>query len=129
MVRSRSIAILSIVATIGVGGVATASTPPASRTVNAPTASNQTVRLHVGDKLRVHLPTSFRRPTSSQPNVLKRISSWGGYPTTDDAHATFQALAVGRSDVSSETDYACLHATPRCEIAQQVWVVHVIVTP
>jgi hypothetical protein len=59
--------------------------------------------------------------------VLQRLSYSGGYPTATDARATFRAVTTGRADVSSVTDAACLHTTPRCEIAQQMWVVHVIV--
>ena len=126
--RLRPLAILCVVAALGVGGSASAATSQ-PRTIKAPTESNQTVRLHVGDKLRVHLGTSFRRPTSSDRTVIHRISHSGGYPTNDDARATFKALSVGRADISSTTDAACLHTQPMCEIAQQNWVVHVVVKP
>jgi hypothetical protein len=124
--RSRTVAILSLVAALGVSTQASATTRE-PRTITAPSESNQTVRMHVGDKLKVHLGTSFRRPTSSDRTVIHRIHYTGGYPTSEDARATFKALAVGRADISSTTDAPCLHSTPRCEIAQQIWVVHVIV--
>jgi len=97
------------------------------QTYVAPTQSGQTVRMHVGDKLRVHLGSSFRRPTSSDRTVIHRISYSGGYPTSEDARATFKALSTGRASLSSETDAQCLHTTPHCEIAQQAWFVRIIV--
>mgnify|MGYP001550436798 CR=1 FL=1 len=102
-------------------------TKPPPRVVLAPSRSNQTVHLHVGDRLKVRLGTSYRRPKSSRPKVLERLGYSGGYPSSVDARATFKALRTGRADVSSVTDYPCLHTTPRCAIAQQIWTVHVVV--
>lgn len=119
-------AILCCVGILSLGTAGASARTP--QTFTAPAASGQTVRLHVGDKLKVHLGTSFRRPTSTNRAVIHRISYLGGYPTTDDARATFKALSVGKADIHSETDAPCLHSTPRCEIAQQEWIVHVIVT-
>ncbi|HWC35255.1 MAG TPA: hypothetical protein VG650_10550 [Mycobacteriales bacterium] len=126
--RLRTLAILSCAGALTPGALSPAAAVPSHplHTV-APTQSDQTVKLHVGDRLKVHLGTSFRRPTSSDRTVIHRISHSGGYPTNEDARATFKALAPGRADISSTTDAACLHATPRCMIAQQIWVVHVIV--
>ena len=56
-----------------------------------------------------------------------RTSASGGYPTGQQVHATFTAGSGGTADLSSYTDYACLHTTPRCAIAQQEWIVHIIV--
>jgi hypothetical protein len=125
-VRSRSIAILALAAVLGAGSSVSAATTH-RRTITAPAESGQTVRLHVGDKLKVHLGTSFRRPTATDRTVIHRIHHSGGYPTGERARATFKALAAGRADITSTTDAPCLHATPRCEIAQRRWVVHVVV--
>ena len=124
--RSRSFATLCLIAVLGASGSASATTRQ-PRTVTAPTESNQTVHLHGGDRLKVHLGTAYRRPHSSRPKVLERLSYSGGYPTETDARATFKAITPGHADVSSITDAQCLHTTPMCEIAQQMWVVHVIV--
>jgi hypothetical protein len=128
-VRSRLIAILCVAAALAAGTTSASARTHHPHTVTAPTASNQTVRLHVGDRLKVHLGTAYRRPHSSRPRVLQRLRYSGGYPTGDDARATFKAVAAGHADVSSMTDAPCLHTTPRCEIAQQLWVVHVVVKP
>jgi hypothetical protein len=113
---------------LGAGSSASAATTH-RRTTTAPAESGKTVRLHVGDKLRVHLGPSFRRPTSTDRAVIHRIHYRGGYPTAADAHATFRTRSTGRADITSVTDARCLHAEPRCMIAQQSWVVHVIVRP
>lgn len=125
--RSRTFAALALVAALGVSSSVSASTSPPPRTVTAPTASGQTVRLHVGDRLKVQLDSSFHRPRSSNRSVLARRSAAGGYPSTEDAQATFKALVRGRADVTSQSDNTCLHEAPPCEIAQQVYVLHVIV--
>jgi len=128
VMRTRVVAISCCISalSLGVGG-ATAATPRPPRTFTAPSQSNQTVHMHVGDKLKVHLGTSYRHPHSSRPKVLERLSYSGGYGTNTDARATFKAIATGRADVTAETDYPCLHTTPRCELAQQIYVVHVVV--
>jgi len=126
-VRWRTPTTLLLVAVLTAGASSATASTREPRTIKAPTESNQTVRLHVGDKLKVHLGTSFRRPTSTDRSVIHRISYSGGYPTTEDARASFKAMSPGRADISSTTDAACLHAEPRCMIAQQMWTVHVIV--
>jgi hypothetical protein len=118
---------LGLVAVLSVGTITATAATRDPRTIKAPTESNQTVRLHVGDKLKVHLRTSFRPPTSSDRSVIHRVHHSGGYPTSYDARATFKALAAGRADITSVTDAACLHSEPRCMLAQQNWIVHVIV--
>lgn len=85
------------------------------------------MHLRVGDRLTVTLGSSYRRPVSSNRFVIIRRRAAGGYPTGQEMTATFKAVTAGRASVSSETDAACLHVTPRCEIAQQIWVVHIVV--
>ena len=43
------------------------------------------------------------------------------------ARATFVAVRVGRAFLFSMTDAPCLHAKPRCMIAQRLWRVTIIV--
>jgi hypothetical protein len=126
-VRLRTPAIVGLVVALSAGTASASASTRDPRPITAPIESNQTVRLHIGDKLKVHLGTSFRRPTSSNRAVIHRIRYSGGYPTSDDARATFKAMSAGRADITSTTDAACLHSEPRCMIAQQLWVVHVIV--
>ncbi|HVV76577.1 MAG TPA: hypothetical protein VHC43_11115 [Mycobacteriales bacterium] len=131
--RTRLFAAIGCVAAITLSTGAVAAPHQASiasrtpRTFIAPTQSGQTVRMHVGDKLKITLGASFRRPTSTNRAVIHRINHSGGYPTNETARATFKAMSAGKAVISSETDAPCLHATPRCEIAQQAWFVHVIV--
>jgi hypothetical protein len=89
--------------------------------------SGSTVVLRVGEYLRVELDAAYRQPTSSRRGVMKRTSATGGYPTGRRMVAVFRAVAVGRADVTSSTDYACLHTTPSCALPQQLWIVHVVV--
>lgn len=126
--RSLTVAVIGCIGalTLTAGG-ATATAQPAHHTITAPTQNDQTVHMHVGDKLKVHLSSSFRRPTSTHPKALKRVRYTGGYGTGENLTATFKALTKGRADVSSVTDYPCRHTTPPCELAQQGWVVHVVV--
>jgi len=104
-------------------------TPPANgRQVVTTNDSGATVRLRAGDTLEVRLDSDFDPPTASGGDVLVRTSSYGGYPTGHPVDAVFRANAAGQADVSSSTDYACLHTTPSCELPQRQWTVHVVVT-
>lgn len=125
-----------------VAGTVSASPAPAPTPTRAPTPSatpraaghtltganaGSTVHVHVGDTIAVDLGSSFHQPVSSDSAVLERISSSGGYGTDQDARATFRALSKGSAALSSYNDYPCLHTTPPCEIAQQQWMVQVVV--
>lgn len=126
--RIRVLATVAAVASLGLGaGGAAAAPSQAAHTYSAPAQSGQTVRMHVGDKLRVQLRSSYDPPTSSRPDRLRRVRYSGGYPTGQPLTAVFKALRTGRAEVSAQTDYPCLHTTPRCEIAQQMYVVHVVI--
>ena len=91
----------------------------------------RTIHVVVGDKISVRLPDGsgggYHRPRSSDSTVAQRIWAAGGYPSADDARATFIARHRGKADLTATTDYPCLHTTPRCMIAQREWVVHVVV--
>lgn len=85
-----------------------------------------TVVLSVGQSVEVRLPADYDPPTSSRSAVARALSR-GGYPTGQPVQATFRAEHAGRADLTSETDYGCLHTTPRCELPQRIWIVHVVV--
>jgi hypothetical protein len=89
--------------------------------------SGATIRLKVGEIVKVSLPSEYDKP-NAQSDVISRVSSTGGYPTGKPLDATFRAERVGRTDMTSTTDYACLHAQPRCMLPQREWIVHVIVS-
>lgn len=89
--------------------------------------SGATIKLKVGDLVNVSLPSEYDPPTA-QGSVLTRQASTGGYPTGQRLEATFRATSTGRTDVTSSTDYACLHTQPMCMIPQRLWIVHVIVS-
>jgi hypothetical protein len=89
--------------------------------------SGAKIKLKVGDLAKVSLPSEYDPPTA-QGDVLTRVSSTGGYPTGQRLEATFRAAHTGRADITSSTDYACLHTSPMCMIPQRLWIVHVIVS-
>jgi len=89
--------------------------------------SGSTVELKVGESFRVELDANYQPATARPDGVLERTSETGGYPTGQPMIAVFKAIAAGQADVESTTDYACLHATPRCALPQQLWMVHVVV--
>lgn len=127
-VASAGTATASPAATVTPGRSTTPSPTPTytgSRTVTE-SDSGATVTLTVGETLAVVLPSQYDPPNSSGPAMVRESSS-GGYPSGNELHATFRAASAGRADITSTTDYPCLHTTPRCEIAQRIWVVHVIV--
>ena len=89
--------------------------------------SGATIDLKVGEIVKVSLPSEYD-PPHAQSDVMTRVSSRGGYPSGQPLEATFRADRVGRTDITSTTDYACLHTQPMCMIAQREWIVHVIVS-
>jgi len=90
--------------------------------------SGKTIRLKVGQKLVVRLPSEYRPATAADQQVLVRTSATGGYPTTREMVAVFEARRGGQASVEASTDYACLHATPSCALPQRLWSVTVVVT-
>jgi hypothetical protein len=92
--------------------------------------SGRTIHVSIGDVVKVRLPGGsggYHRPRTSDRDVVRRTSASGGYPSDDDARARFRALAHGTVDLTSYTDYQCLHTEPRCLPPQREWVVHVVV--
>ena len=89
----------------------------------------RTVRLPVGYRLRVRLTTgTWDPPQSSDSAVVVRRSSSGGYPTDQAVDAIFDAVAAGGADVTAQSDAACFHTQPPCQMAQRQWSVHVVVS-
>jgi len=89
--------------------------------------SGATIKLKAGNLVKVSLPSEYDTPTA-QGTVLTRVSSTGGYPTGKPLEATFRAQSTGRTDITSSTDYACLHTQPMCMIPQRLWIVHAVVS-
>jgi hypothetical protein len=101
------------------------SPPSASPDVTVTEADNQrTVSLKVGQTLGVSLAAEFRTPKASG-SALAPVSASGGYPTGQPVSALFRAVSPGSADVTTTSDYACLHATPPCTVPVRLWVVHV----
>lgn len=102
-------------------------TPPptvtGARTLNEQD-SGTTVILRVGETVGVILPSDYHQP-SGRGDAIERTHAGGGYPTGSRATATFTAVRTGSAEISSTTDYACLHATPSCALPQQLWSVRV----
>ena len=126
-------------ATIDPAGTATASpktstsspdpTPSSKATVSGSTSLTEedagtTVTLKVGESVRVVLPAEYHQP-EAQGSAVERTASSGGYPSASPATATFVATAAGTAQISSTTDYACLHATPSCSLPQRLWSVQI----
>jgi hypothetical protein len=94
--------------------------------------SGRTIHVSVGDVVKVRLPGGsgggYHRPRTSDRDVVRRTSATGGYPSDDDARASFRARHRGTADLTSYTDYRCLHTEPRCLPPQRQWTVHVVVS-
>jgi hypothetical protein len=59
---------------------------------------------------------------------VRRDTAGGGYPSDQPARAHFTATRPGTADLTSTTDFTCLHTQPRCLPPQHQWTVHLIVT-
>jgi hypothetical protein len=125
--------VISRLLAIAAALVALSGTPAAASTHHRylhESDSGRTIHVVSGDKISVRLPGGnggYHRPRSSDESIADRIWSTGGYPSDDDARATFVARHRGKADVTSYTDFACLHTTPRCLPPQKMWVVHIVV--
>ncbi|NUR99110.1 MAG: hypothetical protein HOV67_28110 [Kribbellaceae bacterium] len=85
-----------------------------------------TLKLSVGESATVSLPAEYDPPRATG-SALTKGAATGGFPTGRPVEASFTAARPGRAELMSATDYACLHATPRCGTAQQLWRIHVLV--
>ena len=86
--------------------------------------SGSTVTVKVGQTVAVSLGAEYRPTTVSGP-ALVLVSTSGGYPTGQPLAEYYRAQATGSVDLSTMTEYACLHTTPRCTLPQRLWRVHV----
>ena len=103
----------------------TSSPPPGGPDRTVTQADDQsTVTLVVGQTLGVSLGAEFLTPTVGGA-ALARLSTSGGYPTGQPLAALYRAVAPGSVDVTTHSDYACLHATPPCSVPIRLWSVHV----
>jgi hypothetical protein len=106
------------------------SPPPTSPPAGSPDVavgdsdSQSTVTLVVGQTLGVSLGAEFLPPTATGA-ALARDSVSGGYPTGQPLAALFHAASPGSVDVTTHSDYPCLHATPPCSVPIRLWTVHV----
>ena len=130
-------------ASTGPGKLVTPTPEPSSKPTPTPTPTakggevvvtndnnGQTITLTVGERLHVKLKPdagNYDPPTSSNSAVLGRESSTGGYPGDQPVDAQFLARSAGSSDVTTQTDMACLHSNPRCLPPQRNWTVHVVI--
>lgn len=67
------------------------------------------------------------RLTGLAEDVLRQLSQNGGYPSIAPARASYRAIRPGTTELVSGTNAPCLHAHPRCQLAQLLWRVTVIV--
>lgn len=80
----------------------------------------------MGESVRVILPAEFVVPRAEGDAVTRTVAA-GGYPSGTEATATFIASRLGRAELVTMTDYACLHSTPRCALPQQIWRVQLVI--
>jgi hypothetical protein len=85
-----------------------------------------TLTLSVGEAVKVSLEAEYQVPRATG-NALTRTAAFGGFPTGRPVEATFTAIRPGNAELITATDYPCLHATPKCGVAQQLWRIHVVV--
>jgi hypothetical protein len=100
--------------------------PPAGPDVAVGPADDQrTITLMVGQTLGVSLGAEYLTPTAGA--ALTRLSASGGYPTGQPLAALYRAVSPGQADVTTHSDYACLHTTPPCAVPIRLWTLHVTV--
>jgi hypothetical protein len=103
----------------------TSSAPPGGPDVTVTRPDSQsTVTLLVGQTLGVSLGAEFLTPAVSGA-ALARVSASGGYPSGQPLSGLYRAVAPGSVDVTSHSDYACLHSSPPCAVPIVLWTVHV----
>ncbi|MEO3810970.1 cellulose binding domain-containing protein [Sphaerisporangium sp. B11E5] len=88
--------------------------------------NGRTITLHVGQTLGISLPAAYR-PTAVSGSALVKALTRGGYPTDQPLFEVYRTGTTGSADVSTMTDYACLHNPPWCALPQKPWRVHVTV--
>ncbi|MGN6607853.1 MAG: hypothetical protein ACTHMS_12700 [Jatrophihabitans sp.] len=92
-----------------------------------PAAGRAVVRLHVGERRALAVPSGTWDAMTTGNSHVVRVDQRGGYPGTEPLAVTLTALAAGRTTLTTTSDAACLHASPRCLLPQRVWSVVVVV--
>lgn len=89
-----------------------------------------TVQLRRGQSLSVALAAQgmflWHIPTVTGA-ALRQVSGSGGYPTSQQAQASFLATEPGTATLTAMNDTMCLHSQPACLPPQQEWRVTVLV--
>jgi hypothetical protein len=115
--------------TTGSGSTKPGSSAPNGQVKLTEADSGKTVRLRIGQRLRVVLDghgMQWHRPATPD-QTLRLADTSGGYPSASPAVAVFVAVSPGTASVTSITDHPCLHANPPCKIPQRVWSIRVLV--
>ncbi|HEY9524157.1 MAG TPA: cellulose binding domain-containing protein [Thermopolyspora sp.] len=86
--------------------------------------NGKTITLRMGQTLGISLPAAYR-PTAVSGSALVKALTRGGYPTDQPLFEVYRTGTTGSADVSTMTDYACLHTAPWCALPQKLWQVHV----
>ena len=92
--------------------------------------SGRTIAVAIGTHITVDLAPdagSYDPPDTDRTAVLRRDDQHGGYPDSTDAVADFTAVGQGTAHITSQTDLACLHTTPRCLPPQRGFTVTIAV--
>jgi hypothetical protein len=97
-------------------------------------ANGQRVDLQIGQRLEVSLDRSWTPPRVEVQDVGAtlqplRVDSAQGYPADVQAFGWFTAVRRGTTTITAHTDYACLHAAPRCAVPTKVFTLTVVVVP
>jgi N-methylhydantoinase B/oxoprolinase/acetone carboxylase alpha subunit len=120
-----------VAALVGLLGTATPASASTTTRHLHESDSGRTIHVSRGDVIKVRLPGGsaggYHRPRTSDGHVVQRTNASGGYPSGDVARGRFVARHRGNADLTSYTDYRCLHTQPRCLPPQREWTVHVIV--
>ncbi|HET9516194.1 MAG TPA: cellulose binding domain-containing protein [Actinoplanes sp.] len=97
---------------------------PTSRTVMAYESDNgKSKYLMEGETLTVSLPADYR-PITVNGTLLEQTFTSGGYPTGQPLVATYRiARPAAPAELTTITDYACLHVVPPapCALPQKQW--------
>jgi hypothetical protein len=84
-----------------------------------------TITLTVPSSIRISLGINFH-PTTVSGTALQLVSTTGGFPTGQPLDELYRTGDVGSVDISTITDFDCLHTVPRtCALPQALWRVHV----
>jgi hypothetical protein len=109
------------------------SSSPVTPAGNVLTAADTGARvtLMTGQRLTVDLAPGAGAYAWHRPRLtgsgLRLLSVTGGYPSHGLMRAVYLASGPGTAVLSSSSDMPCLHARPRCLVAQRLWTATVII--